>query len=185
MVLAQALWAQAVMSCRARCSLGGALAVVLAEALRAHILHVQTKAGEERWLWCLLRRSGLKRSCPACAGHSLGGALAVVFAQALHAEGHKELSGRVAGMWTYGAPRIGDSSFCQHLASTYPQRCAVGDLSQPGHWRDGTCMHSKVQADCLACVDDAPPVAGLLPWRAWPGSRWEALSNATTACKGR
>lgn len=55
-------------------------------------------------------------------GHSLGGALAVVFAQALHAEGHKELSGRVAGMWTYGAPRIGDSSFCQHLASTYPQR---------------------------------------------------------------
>ena len=56
---------------------------------------------------------------PEPAGHSLGGALAAVFAAAL-ASRHPDLAARVAGMYTFGMPRVGDSGFCSNMEARFP-----------------------------------------------------------------
>ena len=47
--------------------------------------------------------------------------MAAVFAQALHARGHSELAKRVKSVHTFGGPRIGDETFCNHLSQNYPE----------------------------------------------------------------
>ncbi|KAK9814198.1 hypothetical protein WJX72_002154 [[Myrmecia] bisecta] len=51
-------------------------------------------------------------------GHGMGGALASVFAQALHVK-RAEISNRVSGIYTYGAPRVGDEDFVERFYTTY------------------------------------------------------------------
>ena len=56
---------------------------------------------------------------PETAGHSLGGALAVVFAAAL-ASRHPDLAACVAGIYTFGMPRVGDTGFCSNMEAKFP-----------------------------------------------------------------
>lgn len=55
------------------------------------------------------------------AGHSLGGAIATVFAQALAVQ-EPEVAARVAGVYTWGAPRSGDAAFARAFTTAYGDR---------------------------------------------------------------
>jgi len=74
---------------------------------------------------CVTRPS---RACRAwredatcCAGHSLGGALAIVFAAALR-EARPALARRIAGVVSFGAPRVGDAEFAARFNSAFSGR---------------------------------------------------------------
>ncbi|KAK9807288.1 hypothetical protein WJX73_008211 [Symbiochloris irregularis] len=54
-------------------------------------------------------------------GHSLGAALALLFAQAANAQ-HPQLARRIAGVYGFAAPRVGDAAFAAACEAAYPQR---------------------------------------------------------------
>lgn len=55
------------------------------------------------------------------AGHSLGGALAIVMAAALR-EARPEMAARIAGVVSFGAPRVGDAEFAQRFDKAFAGR---------------------------------------------------------------
>ena len=81
------------------------------------------------WIHCPDCNAHVSCSCQHCicgpeqapktAGHSLGGALAVVFAAAL-ASRHPDMAARVAGIYTFGMPRVGDTGFCSNMEAKFP-----------------------------------------------------------------
>jgi predicted lipase len=60
---------------------------------------------------------------PPCTGHSLGAALSLVFAQVLHCR-HPELAERVAGVYAFACPRVGDAAFAAAISAAFsrPER---------------------------------------------------------------
>ena len=57
----------------------------------------------------------------AAAGHSLGAALATVFAQVLRAR-RPELADKIAGVYAFAAPRVGDTGFARSVNDAYSGR---------------------------------------------------------------
>jgi len=53
-----------------------------------------------------------------CAGHSLGAALSVLFAQVLACR-QPELAERVAAVYSFATPRVGDAEFSQRFSEAY------------------------------------------------------------------
>ena len=54
----------------------------------------------------------------ADAGHSLGAALSLLFAAELHSR-HSELARRVAGIYAYATPRVGDAAFAKAFTDAF------------------------------------------------------------------
>ena len=64
-----------------------------------------------------------------CSGHSLGAALSLLFAAELHSR-HSALAERVAGVYAYASPRVGDAAFAAAFTEVYcnPDRYARSSL---------------------------------------------------------
>lgn len=60
------------------------------------------------------------------AGHSLGAALSLLFAAELHSR-HSELAKRVAGVYAFASPRVGNAAFAAAFNRAFcnPDRSAV------------------------------------------------------------
>lgn len=63
------------------------------------------------------------------SGHSLGAALSLLFAAELHSR-HSELAERVAGVYAYASPRVGNAAFAAAFNKAFcnPDRSAASLL---------------------------------------------------------
>jgi len=63
------------------------------------------------------------------AGHSLGAALSLLFATELHSR-HPELAKRVAGVYAFASPRVGNAAFAKAFNKVFcdPARYAFLEL---------------------------------------------------------
>lgn len=65
-------------------------------------------------------------------GHSLGGALATLYATMLHCSGETEMTSKIAAIYTFGQPRVGDIGFANYarrkLDSLYYRVVYCNDL---------------------------------------------------------
>ncbi len=61
-----------------------------------------------------------------CIGHSLGAALSLLFAAELHSR-HSELAERVAGVYAFASPRVGNAAFAAAFNKAFcnPDRFAA------------------------------------------------------------
>ena len=48
-------------------------------------------------------------------GHSLGGALAALYTGMLHYNGETDIVSKVAAVYTFGQPRVGDAKFAKYM----------------------------------------------------------------------
>lgn len=65
------------------------------------------------WEECYLAVSKLNGKPLFITGHSLGGALALLFGYLLARQSKVAVTQSLAGIYTYGAPRVGDKGFCR------------------------------------------------------------------------
>ena len=70
------------------------------------------------------------------SGHSLGAALSLLFAAELHSR-HSELAKRVAGVYAFASPRVGDAAFAAAFNKAFcnPDRLATSLLNCVGYCR--------------------------------------------------
>ena len=55
-------------------------------------------------------------------GHSLGSSLCMIFAAALHNQ-HEDFASRIASVYTFGMPRVGNQEFAQKMEGLYKEKC--------------------------------------------------------------
>jgi predicted lipase len=55
-------------------------------------------------------------------GHSLGGALATLYATMLHCSGETEMTSKIAAVYTFGQPRVGDIGFANYARRKFDNR---------------------------------------------------------------
>jgi hypothetical protein len=53
-------------------------------------------------------------------GHSLGGALAALYTGMLYYNGETEIAPKVAAVYTFGQPRVGDAQFAKYMEEKLP-----------------------------------------------------------------
>lgn len=56
-------------------------------------------------------------------GHSLGGALAALYAGMLHYNSETELVEKLAAVYTFGQPRVGDEGFAKYMRKNLADSC--------------------------------------------------------------